>query len=75
MGMYASLMVFFAGFRHLIMKTRAEYEWVGTLALVAGAVWWAVSLVANGLEGGAVLHTLGRNTDPSVVRALQEGTC
>lgn len=74
MGMYASMMVFFAGLRHLIMKTRAEYEWVGTLALVAGAVWWAVSLVADGLEGGAVLNTLGGNTDPSVVRALVEGT-
>lgn len=74
MGMYASLMVFFAGFRHLIMKARAEYEWVGTLALVAGAVWWAVSLVADGLEGGAVLNTLGGNTDPIVVRSLQEGT-
>ncbi len=33
MGMYASLMVFFAGFRYLIMKTRTEFEWVGTLAL------------------------------------------
>ena len=74
MGMYVSLMVFFAGFRHLIMKTRAEYEWVGTLALVAGAVWWAVSLVADGLAGGAVLNTLGGNTDPTVVRALEEGT-
>lgn len=74
MGMYACLMVFFAGFRHLIIKTRAEYEWVGTLALVAGAVWWAVSLVADGLEGGAVLDTVGGRPDPSAVRALVEGT-
>lgn len=74
MGMYASLMVFFAGFRHLIIKTRAEYEWVGTLALVAGAVWWAVSLVADGLFGGAVLDTVGGSADPAAVRALVEGT-
>jgi hypothetical protein len=71
--MYVCLMVLFAGFRHLIIKKRAEYEWVGTLALVAGAVWWAVSLVADGLEGGAVLNTVG-GTDPTVVRALVEGT-
>ena len=74
MLMYMSLMVFFAGFRHLIIKTRAEYEWVGTLAFGAGVVWWAVSLVADGLEGGAVLDTLGGNADPCAVRALVEGT-
>jgi hypothetical protein len=74
MGMYASLMVFFAGFRHLIIRKNPEDEWVGTLALVAGAVWWAVSLVADGLEGGAVLDTLGMTTDPTVVRGLVEAT-
>jgi hypothetical protein len=74
MLMYMSLMVFFAGFRQLIVKTRAEYEWVGTLAFVAGGIWWAVSLVADGLEGGAVLDTLGGNVDPSAMRGLVEGT-
>lgn len=74
MLMYMSLMVFFAGFRHLIVKTRPEYEWIGTLAFGAGAIWWAVSLVADGLEGGAVLDTLGGKADPTVVRALVEGT-
>jgi hypothetical protein len=74
MGMYACLMVFFAGFRHLIQKTKPEYEWVATLVFGAGIVWWAVSLVADSLEGGAVLNTLGGNTDPTVVRALVEGT-
>ena len=59
--MYMSLMVFFAGFRHLVVKRRPEYEWVGTLAFGAGVVWWAGSLVADGLEGGAVLNTLGGN--------------
>lgn len=60
--MYMSLKVFFAGFRHLVVKRRPEYEWVGTLAFGAGVVWWAGSLVADdGLEGGAVLNTLGGN--------------
>ena len=74
MFMYMSLMVFFAGFRHLILKSNSEYEWVGTLAFGAGVVWWAVSLVADGLAGGAILDTLNGNTDPSAVRALIEGT-
>jgi hypothetical protein len=66
-GMYASLMVFSAGFRHLIIKTRPEYEWAGTLAFVAGAVWWAVSLVADGLEGGAVLDAASGRIDAHAV--------
>jgi hypothetical protein len=73
MGMYVSLMVFVAGFRYLIIKSQADYEWAGTLALVAGAVWWAVSLVADGLEGGAVLDAVSGRVDPSAVRALVEG--
>jgi hypothetical protein len=32
-----------------------------------------VTLVANGLEGGAALDTLSGNADPSVVRALTMG--
>ncbi len=36
-------------------------------------VWLAVTLVANGLEGGAALDTLGGRADPSVVRALTQG--
>lgn len=74
MLMYMSLMVFFAGFRHLICQAKKEDEWVATLNFGAAVVWWAVSLVADGLEGAAVLDTLGGTTDPSVVRALVEGT-
>jgi hypothetical protein len=33
-----------------------------------------VTLVANGLEGAAVLDTLGGRGNPSAVRALKEGT-
>jgi hypothetical protein len=73
MMMYVSLLVFFAGFRHLIVKKNPDYEWVATLALVTGAVWWAVSLVADGLEGGAVLDTVG-TPDLGVIRALEEAT-
>jgi hypothetical protein len=74
MAMYASLMVFFAGFRHVIIRKDAQYEWLATLTLVAGAVWWAVSLVADGLEGGAVLHATSGRVDPIAVRVLQEST-
>ena len=73
MGMYVCLMVFFAGFRHLIQRTRSEYECVATLVFGAGVVWWAVTLVADSLEGAAALDTLGGTADPSAVRPLVEG--
>lgn len=73
LGLYVTLLVFAVGFRELIRRADAEYEWVGTLSLVAMTVWLGVTLVANGLEGGAVLDTLGGGADPSAVRALTMG--
>lgn len=72
-SMYVCLMVFYAGFRLLIQKTNPDYEWAATLFFGAGMIWWAVTLVADSLEGGAALDTLG-GADPSAVRALVEGT-
>ena len=74
MLMYMSLMVFFAGFRNVIIQKNKEYEWIATLTLAAGAVWWAVSLVADGLEGAAILDTLQGNSNPTIVRAMVEAT-
>jgi hypothetical protein len=73
-GIYVCMMVFAAGFRHLIRRARPESEWLGTLLFGAAVVWLAVTLVADGLEGGAVLDTLGGSGDPSAVRALVQGT-
>jgi hypothetical protein len=72
-ALYVTLMVFAVGFRDLVRRADAEYEWLGTLSLAAMTVWLGVTLVANGLEGGAALDTLGGNADPSVVRALTMG--
>jgi hypothetical protein len=68
-GIYFSIMIFAAGFRHLVRQAKAECEWLGTLVFGAAVVWLAVTLVADGLEGGAVLDTLQRRADPSVVQA------
>jgi hypothetical protein len=72
--MYITFMVFYAGFRHLLRQTRKEYEWLATLNFGAAVVWWTVILVAGGLEASAVLDTVRGGSDPSVVRALVEGT-
>lgn len=73
LGLYVTLLVFAVGLRELIRRADAEFEWVGTLSVVAMGVWLGVTLVANGLEGGAVLDTLRGDADPSVVRALTMG--
>jgi hypothetical protein len=73
LGLYVCLMVFFAGFRQLVLQARPAYEWVATLTFGAGLVWAAVTLVANSLEGGAALDTLGGKADPTAVRAMLEG--
>ena len=72
-GIYVAMIVFAAGFRHLIRQARAEYEWAGTLVFGAALVWIAVTLVADGLEGGAVLDALSGRADASAVRALIDG--
>jgi hypothetical protein len=70
LGVYASMMVFAAGMRHLIRSARQDYEWLGTLLFGSAIVWLAVTLVADGLAGGAVLDAISSQPDPGVVRAL-----
>ena len=73
LALYVTLMIFSVGLRDLIRKANPDYEWVGTLTVMAMSVWVAVTLVANGLEGGIALDTLRGNGDPSVARALTMG--
>lgn len=74
LGIYVALMLFGAGFRHLIREASAQCEWLGTLVFGAAAVWIGVTLVADGLEGGAALDAVSGAADASSVRALLEGT-
>jgi hypothetical protein len=73
-GVYVSMMVFAVGFRHLTRQARQDYEWLGTLLFGAAVVWLAVTLVADGLAGGAVLDSISSQPDVSAVRALTMGT-
>lgn len=49
-------------------------EWVGTLAFGAFLALSTVTLVAASLEGGQALDTVGGLTDPTAIRALNEGS-
>jgi hypothetical protein len=67
------LLVFMAGFRHLIRQTQEDYEWVAALFFGVGLVVIAVELAADGLQAGAALDTAVK-TDPTAVTALNEGS-
>jgi hypothetical protein len=71
--LYVPLMLFAVGFRELVRRADANYEWLGTLSFGAMAVWVGVTLVANGLEGGAVLDAQSGHGHPAVARALTMG--
>lgn len=70
----ACLLVFLAGFSHLIRQARAGYEWAATLVFGAGVVVIALELVGDALAGAAALDTVGGTADPTVVRGLWEGS-
>ena len=70
---YVGFLVFLAGLRHLIRQTRPDYEWISALVFGVGLVVIALELVGDGLEAGAALDTWVK-TDPTVVRALMEGS-
>jgi hypothetical protein len=67
------LLVFLAGFRHLVRQARQDYEWVATLVFGVGLIVIAIDLVADGLEAGAALDTWVK-ADPTVVRGLMEAS-
>lgn len=72
MFMMACVLVFLAGFRHLIHKARADCEWVGTLVFGTGLALITLELVGDALQGGAALDTFVR-VDPAGEPGLNIG--
>lgn len=69
----ASLIVFLAAFRQLITQVRPDLDWVSALAYGAGIVWVAITLVGDGLEGGAALDAGALHPDAHLIRTLTLG--
>jgi len=69
----ASLVVFLAAFRQLITQRRRDLSWVSALAYGSGIAYVAVTLVGDGMEGGAALDAAGAHPDVHVIRALTLG--
>jgi hypothetical protein len=68
------LIVFFGGFRYLIVIKNASYEWLATTFLVVAAIYTTLTLISDSFAGTIGLHTLDEKVNPTVVRTLNEST-
>lgn len=71
---FSLLIVFFGGFRHLVVKTQPSYEWLGTTFFGASVIYIALTLISDSFAGTIALHTLNGKVDPTVIRTLNEST-
>jgi hypothetical protein len=69
----AFLIVFMAGFSHLIRRFDAAYEWFASLIYGTGLLFVAVSLVAISLEAGVVFGAPDGTLDPTIHGPLADG--
>jgi hypothetical protein len=60
----AGFLVFVAGFSILLHQAPSVHAWLAAVVFAAGLVFVTVTLVANAIEAGAVLHA-GTNIDPT----------
>lgn len=74
MFIFSLLVVFFGGFRHLVVTTDASHEWIATTFFGLGTVYTTLTLVSDSLTGSIALDTFGGKADPTVIRALNEST-
>jgi hypothetical protein len=69
----AFLIVFFAGFSHLLRSAGAAYEWIASLVYGTGLLFVGVTLVAISLEAGVVFGSPNGTVDPTIDGPLAEG--
>ncbi|TDS81090.1 hypothetical protein [Amnibacterium kyonggiense] len=69
----AVIIVFLSGFRQLIVQTRRDVQWIADIGFSAGIAYVVVTLVGDGLEGGAALDASIDGGSGMVIRALTVG--
>jgi hypothetical protein len=70
----AGMLVFFAGFAHLIRKADEAYEWIASVVYGAGLTYVTLLLVGISLEVGAIFGGPPGTIDPTIHGPLAEGT-
>lgn len=66
------ILIFLAGFRHLIRQAQPEQEWLGTLVFGIGVVYTTITLIADSLQGATVVDALAVNADSTAIRTMME---
>jgi hypothetical protein len=74
MFIFSLLVLFFGGFRHLIVVTEPTREWMATTQFGVAIVYTTLTLVSDFLTGSIALDTSGGRADPTVIRAFNEST-
>jgi len=69
----AVIIVFLSGFRQLIVQTRRDVQWIADIGYAAGIAYVVVTLVGDGLVGGAALDASIDGGSGTVIRALTVG--
>ncbi|MFZ0734342.1 MAG: hypothetical protein WAM79_18620 [Candidatus Sulfotelmatobacter sp.] len=68
------LMIFLAGFRHLIRQANRQHEWLGTLVFGVGLVYITLTLVADSLQAATVIDARTVPASGVIIRAMLEST-
>jgi hypothetical protein len=68
----ALIMIFLAGFRHLIGRSDSQHEWLGTLVFGVGLVYVTLTLVADSLQAATVIDALTIPANGIIIRTMFE---
>lgn len=66
------IVVFAAGFRHMILRADAQQEWLATLFSAFVNMYIVITLIADCLQAASVVDALTPPADPLVMRAFIE---
>ena len=66
------ILVFFAGFRHLVLRTNPQQEWIGTLFFGVGVIYVTLTLIADSLQAATVVDAITPPADGIIIRAMTE---
>ena len=68
------VMIFLAGFRHLIRQADARHEWLGTLVFGVGLVYVTLTFVADSLQAATVVDARTIPASGVIIRAMLESS-
>jgi len=68
------VMIFLAGFRHLVRHADVQHEWLGTLVFGVGLVYIALTFVADSLQAATVIDARTVPASGVIIRAMLEST-